>query len=125
MSLALVLGAGAVGALSRYGLSGAVQARIDSDRPWGTGVVNVSGALLLGLLVGMQSAGRLPPVWVRVLGTGFLGGFTTFSTWMMESVGLAREGRRSGLVASSVNVFAMLAAGLVGAALAEWVGRRM
>lgn len=125
MSMALLLGAGALGALSRYGLSGAVQARIDSDRPWGTGLVNVSGAILLGMLVGLQAAGRLPSLWVRVLGTGFAGGYTTFSTWMMESVGLAREGRRAGLIASGVNVFGMLAAGLMGAALAEWVGRRM
>ncbi len=76
--------AGAVGALSRYLLSGFVQEHSNSDLPVGTLAVNLTGAFLLGLVVGvdqLQSAATLTAA-------GFLGGFTTFSTWMIETVRL-------------------------------------
>jgi fluoride exporter len=76
--------AGAVGALVRYLLSGVVHQRIDSDLPIGTLVVNLSGALLIGIVAGtddLQSSATL-------IIAGFLGGFTTFSTWMIETIRL-------------------------------------
>lgn len=76
--------AGAVGALARYLLSGFVQQRVDTDLPVGTLAVNLSGALLIGVVVGiddLQSSATL-------IAAGFLGGFTTFSTWMIETVRL-------------------------------------
>jgi fluoride exporter len=76
--------AGAVGALSRYVLSGFVQERIDSDLPIGTLAVNLTGAFLLGLVVGVDQLGSA----ATLTAAGFLGGFTTFSTWMIEAVRL-------------------------------------
>jgi CrcB protein len=76
--------AGAVGALARYLLSGLVQQRFDGDLPVGTLAVNLSGALLIGAVVGidhLQSSATL-------IAAGFLGGFTTFSTWMIETIRL-------------------------------------
>lgn len=83
--------AGAVGALVRYLLSGVVQQRIDSDLPVGTLVVNLSGAFLIGIVAGtddLQSSATL-------IMTGFLGGFTTFSTWMIETIRLGIPPLRS------------------------------
>jgi fluoride exporter len=112
MRLTLVLLASGIGALARYELAGAVQRRAGGTRPWGTAAVNVSGALLLGLLVGLHASARLSDAVFAVAGAGFCGGFTTFSTWMVESVRLGEEGGASGLVAVAVNLGAMFAAGL-------------
>lgn len=79
---------GALGALARFRVDRAVSARWPSDFPLGTLVVNLTGSLALGILVGMSLAGDL----LFVAGTGFLGGYTTFSTWMVESERLAEDG---------------------------------
>ncbi len=116
-----VVGSG-IGALARYGVTGAVQRRTAGTRPWGTAAVNVAGAVLLGLLVGLHGSGRLAGDALTVVGTGFLGGFTTFSTWMVESVRIGEQGAAAGLVAVGVNVVLLLAAGLAGAAIGTWIG---
>jgi CrcB protein len=79
---------GALGALGRFTVDGAVSARRPSDFPFGTLAVNLSGAFVLGTLVGLGVGGdaRL------VLGTGLLGAYTTFSTWMFEAQRLAEDG---------------------------------
>lgn len=86
-----VAAAGGAGALCRYLLDGAVQQRWRGPFPVGTFVVNVSGALVLGLIAGV--AGSRPELaWAKaVLGMGFAGGFTTFSTLMFETAALLRE----------------------------------
>lgn len=76
--------AGAVGALSRYLVSGVVQARADSDLPWGTIAVNLIGAFLIGLVAGAGD----PAAGTTHAAVGFLGGLTTYSTWMIETVRL-------------------------------------
>jgi CrcB protein len=84
MTFLVLTVAGAIGGWCRYALSGAVQGRTPSDFPLGTLAVNLSGAFILGLLVGidnLQSA-------TTMAAAGFLGGFTTFSTWMMETIRL-------------------------------------
>ncbi|MDX1659069.1 MAG: CrcB family protein [Nitriliruptorales bacterium] len=88
MRMVLVVLAGGLGGLARYGVVGLVQRSGRSDLPWGTAVVNLTGAAGLGALVGLDPGGMI----VEVVGAGFLGGFTTFSTWMVESVGLAEGG---------------------------------
>jgi CrcB protein len=103
---------GGAGALGRLLLDGAVSARADAF-PFGTLLVNVSGAFALGFLVGLGAGGDTN----RLLGTGLIGGFTTFSTWMFESHRLA-EDRRGGL--SVVNLAGSL---VIGVAVA-WVGSR-
>jgi fluoride exporter len=83
---------GAVGALARYGLSGWVQAAYGGVFPLGTLTVNVVGSFVLGF--GMQSMEVLPvsaPV-RAMLAIGFLGAFTTFSTFSYETVMLLRDG---------------------------------
>ena len=79
---------GAFGAVARFRVDAAVSARLPSDFPIGTLVVNLSGAVPLGLLVGAAVPHRA----LLVLGTGFLGGYTTFSTWMVESERLGEVG---------------------------------
>ena len=115
MSLLLVALGAAVGAAARWLVDRSVQSRHTSVFPWGTFVVNVVGSLLLGVLLGARSS----PDLVLVLGTGFCGGFTTFSTFSFETVVLAGEGRAA--VARGY-VLASLAAGLGAAYLGWWLG---
>ena len=115
MSLLLVALGAAVGAAARWLVDRSVQSRHTSVFPWGTFVVNVVGSLLLGVLLGARSA----PDLVLVLGTGFCGGFTTFSTFSFETVVLTGEGRAA--VARGY-VLASLAAGLGAAYLGWWLG---
>ena len=89
MSAAVVLAVGVVGglgAMARFLLDGAVTGRVRARFPWGTLAVNLSGAFLLGVLAGADVGGDA----YRIAGTGFLGAFTTFSTWMLESHRLGR-----------------------------------
>lgn len=79
---------GGLGALGRFAVDMAVSARWPSDFPFGTLAVNLSGGLALGMLVGLDVAGDA----ILLLGTGLLGGYTTFSTWMFETQRLAENG---------------------------------
>lgn len=83
--------------------------------------MNLCGAGALGLLVGggmdMMAAGTL----AQVLATGFLGGFTTFSTWMVESVRLTAEAGRTGMRAGLANLAGMAAAGVTAAGAGMWL----
>lgn len=115
--------AGGLGALARYELAGVVQARTRSTFPMGTSVVNLLGAIALGVLAGLEAEGVVTGTWLRVAGTGFLGAFTTFSTWMVETVEAGREGRAAGLRAAALNVCGMLAAGIAAAGLAYGLSR--
>jgi CrcB protein len=117
MSVALVIGLGLVGgagALARFALDGAVAARVASSFPFGTLAVNLSGAFVLGLLAGAAVHGDA----LRLGGTGFIGAFTTFSTWALESHRLAEDGQGR---TAAANFAVSLALGL-GAA---WLGRRL
>jgi fluoride exporter len=102
---------GALGAVARFRLDSAVSARFPSDFPLGTLAVNLTGALGLGILVGIAPAHRV----VLLLGTGFAGGYTTFSTWMVESVRLGEGGNvvllLRNLWVSMLVGFAVVAAG--------------
>jgi CrcB protein len=79
---------GALGAYTRFRLGAAVTARHPGAFPLGTFVVNATGTFVLGLLVGLDVQGDSR----FVFGTGFLGAFTTFSTWMTEAQRLAEDG---------------------------------
>ena len=86
-NLLLVALGGALGSVLRYLLSG-----INASFPWGTFAVNILGSLLIGLLVGMVSKGVLSPETKLLMVTGFCGGFTTFSTFASESLGMMKAG---------------------------------
>ena len=88
--------AGGVGAVARFVLDGLVQSRVASSFPVGTVVVNVTGSFLLGLVTGLTLAHVVPEDLRLVVGTGFCGGYTTFSTASFETVRLV-ERRRVGL----------------------------
>lgn len=114
--LAAVVASG-LGALARYAAAGAVHRRTSGVWPWGTAVVNVVGAAALGWLVGARASGDVGADAVTVVGTGFLGGFTTFSSWMVESVRLGEDGSAGALVAAAANVTVMLVVGVAAAAV--------
>lgn len=92
MTLLLVVLGGAVGAVARWATDRAVQRRHGGDLPWGTFVVNASGSLLLGVVLG-ASVGHDADLWLALLATGFCGAYTTFSTFSFEVVRLAETGR--------------------------------
>jgi fluoride exporter len=79
---------GALGALGRFTVDGGVSTRWPSDFPFGTLAVNLSGGFALGMLVGLGVAGDA----MLMFGTGLLGGYTTFSTWMVEAQRLGEDG---------------------------------
>ena len=117
MSLPVLAGialVGGLGAVARLLLDGAVSAHAGRGFPWGTLAVNLSGAFALGAVTGAALGDDA----TRLLGTGFLGAYTTFSTWMLETHRQAEDGRFAG---AALNVGGSLAAGL----LAAWAGRRL
>lgn len=86
------VGAAAAGATLRYVVDNLVAARLAGAFPWGTFVVNVTGSLLSGFVTGLAVYHGLPAEARTVVATGFLGAYTTFSTFAFETVRLAEEG---------------------------------
>lgn len=118
MTLLLVALGAAVGAPLRYLSDRAIQARYGSAFPWGTFTVNVAGSLLLGLLVGLPVA----PWLASLLGAGFCGALTTYSTFSYEVLHLGRAGERPTAAAYAIgSVLAGLAAAGAGILLARAV----
>jgi CrcB protein len=114
MTVVLVLLGGALGASARYLTDVAVQRSHGTEFPWGTWTVNVVGSFLLGLVAAAGSH------WVVTLvGVGFCGALTTFSTFGYETVRLSEEGESA---VAAANVAGSLAAGLAAAALGWWLG---
>ncbi|RZS90110.1 CrcB protein [Motilibacter rhizosphaerae] len=111
----LVVLAGALGAVARLLVDTGVRARTRSALPVGTLVINTSGCLLLGLLTGLQLRGEVAPDVLLVAGTGFCGGYTTFSTASVEAVRLLAE--RRGLAAAYVVLTVALALSAAGLGL--------
>lgn len=83
---------GGVGAATRFWVDGAIRARRPGPMPVATMSINVAGSLLIGVLLGLQLGGVLAPDGFAMLATGFCGGFTTFSTAMVEAVRLLQDG---------------------------------
>ena len=106
--------AGAVGAPARYLLDGAIQDRVEGAFPWGTFVVNTTGSLALGLLTGLALYHGFPKTPKLVLGAGFCGAYTTFSTFTFETVRLIEEGAVNEAIR---NALGTLAAGTVAVAV--------
>ena len=119
MTLLLVALGAMVGAPLRYLTDRFIQARHDTIFPWGTLTVNAAGSLIMGFLVGAAAAGRLDPMIVTVLGPGFCGALTTYSTFGYETLRLAEDGSRFLATANiAINLFAGLGAAFVGVAIA-------
>jgi CrcB protein len=109
----VIAAGGALGALSRYGLSALMNELTGRPSVLGTLIANLSGALLLGVLLGFaEERAELPAFWRTAGGIGFLGAYTTFSTFMFESVDRLENGE-------VLFVFAYVAASIIlGLALA-------
>jgi CrcB protein len=107
--------AGAAGAVARYELDRAVADRSRGAFPWGTLVINLTGSLLLGVITGLALHHGVPKPDRIVLGMGFCGAYTTFSTFTFETVRLAEEG-------ALAEAFRNAAGTLVGCAAAAAVG---
>jgi CrcB protein len=120
MTLLVIAAGGALGAVSRYVTSGWVQALTGGFFPWGTMAVNVAGSLALGFtMVWLQSTTSSAEL-RDLITVGFLGSFTTFSTFSYETADMLRDGewwRASGYTAGSV-MLGLLAVAL-GASLAS------
>lgn len=93
MIVSLLATAGAIGAVCRFVLDGYVRHHLRTTFPWATVLINVSGSLLLGVLAGLVMSRHASPNLQLILGTGFCGGYTTFSTASFESVRLAQQRR--------------------------------
>jgi CrcB protein len=114
--LMIALGA-MIGAPLRYLTDRAIQSRHDTDFPWGTLTVNIAASLILGLVVG--TAGHLSPALAALIGTGFCGALSTYSTFGYEVMRLSGEGAR---FHAALNVAVSLVGGIGAAALGWTVG---
>lgn len=112
---ALIVGGG-IGAGARYLLDGAIMRGRKDAFPLGILVVNIVGSFLLGLLTGVP---QVSPPWLAIIGTGVLGGFTTFSTVAVETVLLAQRRRRDW---AWVNLLGTFLVCLVAAAVGLMIG---
>jgi CrcB protein len=118
MSLAELIGVGllgGLGALARFALDGGLSRRLTATEfPFGTLAVNILGSFVVGVFAGgtLRGSGYL------LLATGFVGAFTTFSTWTLESHRVAEDGRSALAVAN-------IAVSLVLGVLAVWAGRHL
>ncbi|GER84413.1 MAG: fluoride efflux transporter CrcB [Thermogemmatispora sp.] len=114
--------AGAVGALSRYVLGRFIAERVTTAFPLGTLVINLTGAFAIGLVFGLTTEHVLNAALQGVLATGFLGGYTTFSTMSWEGVELLRGGSSwLGLFYLAGSVLLGLLAAACGLALGRWL----
>ena len=121
-SLLLVGGGGFLGAIARYALASLVGGRFGTRWPWATLVVNLTGCLAIGLFFALEEERALHGHWRHLIAIGFIGAYTTFSTYEYETLRLAEEGAYwpalAYLVASTV-------LGLVAVGIGIWVGRRV
>jgi len=109
---------GGIGALLRFVVDGLVSARLRRDLPLGTFVVNITGAAILGLLVGFGLTGDR----LLLAGTATLGSYTTFSTWMLESQRLVEDGE---FALAWGNIVLTLGVGLGATALGRFIGAHL
>jgi len=120
--LALLALAGGLGAVARFLLDTVVRSRVGTAFPAGTALINLTGSLLLGLVVGLADSGALPDALRLVVGTGFLGGYTTFSAASVETEALVVARRPAAAIANGLVVpvacVALAAAGLALGSLA-------
>ena len=110
--------AGGVGAVLRFLVDRAVARRAARAFPFGTLAVNISGATLLGLLGGLALSRHA----ALLAGTAFVGSYTTFSTWMLETQRLSEERQVRNAVA---NIVVSVVLGIAAALFGQWIGGRL
>jgi CrcB protein len=115
--------AGALGALARYGADTWIERRTDSVFPWATFAINISGCLGIALAVTLLAERFSTPGWVRAgVAVGFLGAYTTFSTYAFETHGLlvSRD-----FVLALVYALGSIVVGLAAIYAGVWLGRAL
>ena len=110
---AIVAFGGALGAVARYWVSGWAHHRWGPQFPYGTLIINVSGSFVLGLFATLAFRYAWNEQWRLLIAMGFLGAFTTFSTFEYETLQLITEG--SGYRAAAANILLSVVAGLLAA----------
>jgi fluoride exporter len=113
-----VLVAGGMGSVLRFVVDGAVARRMARSFPFGTLTVNVSGAVLLGLISNLALSRHA----ALLTDTAFIGSYTTFSTWMLETQRLGEE-RQVGYAVANVAVSMTL--GMAAALLGQWIADQL
>jgi CrcB protein len=109
---------GGAGSVLRFAVDGAVTSRLGRDFPYGTLVINISGAVLLGLITGLA----LSDDGALLAGTAAVGSYTTFSTWMFETERLTEERQIGG---AGMNIVVSIVLGVAAAALGKAIGARL
>ena len=121
MPLLLIGLGGFAGAIARYAVDGAISDRTGGAFPWGTLVINATGSFVLGFLFALTAERAVLPAEIRgPLMIGFLGAYTTFSTWMLESWGLIESGSYGAAIA---NLGGSVVVGLVAVSAGLLIGR--
>ena len=115
----LLAASGGSGAVVRFVVDGFIQDHLTTSFRWSTTIINVTGSLVLGLLTGLTLEQLAPTDLSVAIATGFLGGYTTFSTASWETVQLIREGR---YWASFISGIMMLVLSVAAAIIGLWVG---
>mgnify|MGYP000138429932 CR=1 FL=1 len=114
MTLLWVSLAGAVGALTRFVVDGAVRSRWAPAFPWATLVINVTGSLVLGVVTGAVLFAGTADLLHAVIGVGFCGGYTTFSTASFETIRLAQQGQAWAALANAAGSMLLTGAAAAG-----------
>ncbi|MGI8677264.1 MAG: fluoride efflux transporter CrcB [Jatrophihabitans sp.] len=110
--------AGGFGAVSRFVVDGLIRQRSSVSFPWATMLINVSGSFLLGVLTGLVLFRGSPTDLQLILGTGYCGGYTTFSTASFETVRLAQRGSAAYALANGLGTLGLaIAAAAAGLAV--------
>jgi CrcB protein len=113
---AMIALGGAVGAIARYQVAAMIQSRIPAGFPWGTFVVNISGCLIMGVAMTLLTDRLVVhPNWRFLIPIGFIGAYTTFSTFELETFRAVTEGA---WLVGGANVIGSVLAGYV----ALWLG---
>lgn len=120
MNTLLVAIGGAIGAAGRYLIGGWVQSFAGSGFPAGTFFVNATGSLIIGIILGLSERGALSGQARLLLAVGLMGGYTTFSSFSYDNLGLLQSGEVARLV---MNMVGQLAIGLFAAYLGVVIAR--
>src|SRR5262249_29119860 len=122
MRYLLIAGFGGIGSLARYLIGTAIAERTASRFPWGTMFINITGSFLIGLImVTLATRATANPNWRAALVVGFLGGYTTFSSFEWETFSAVRS---EGIWMGALNVIGSVGLGYVAVWLGAWLGRR-
>lgn len=117
-----VLGIGGLGAVTRFVVDRKISRHTKSSFPFGIMVVNISGALLLGFLSGLIGGPIVNDLVALLAGSAFLGAYTTFSTWMLDTQRFTEERR---IWPAAANIVVSVVLGIAAAAAGLWIASQL